>query len=229
MPVFDTRHHAAGVIAARPERIAKAPGLESGRHRLGIGTKRDGLLLIPEGLRAGPAPLIVALHGAGGVAGQMLDFLERPAEAHGAVVLSPESRGRTWDVILGGFGPDVAFIEQALDDVFRRCPIDPERIAVAGFSDGASYALSLGLTNGGLFSDVLTFSPGFMAPGRPSGSPRVFISHGVSDTVLPIERCSRRLVPALDNAGYDVEYHEFEGGHIVPADMIDRAMERFSG
>jgi predicted esterase len=39
--------------------------------------------------------------------------------------------------------------------------------------------------------------------------------------VLPIDRCSRRIVPALEEAGYDVSYHEFKGGHTVP-DRIQR-------
>jgi predicted esterase len=41
-----------------------------------------------------------------------------------------------------------------LSFVFDAYPVDPERIAVSGFSDGASYALSLGLINGTLFSQV---------------------------------------------------------------------------
>ena len=49
--------------------------------------------------------------------------------------------------------------------------VDPARIAVAGFSDGASYALSLGLTNGTL----LTPRPGLLArlhgPGRDARQP----------------------------------------------------------
>jgi predicted esterase len=84
--------------------------------------------------------------------------------------------------------------------------IDPARVAIGGFSDGASYALSLGLTNGDLFSHVLAFSPGFMAPAGQEGSPRIFVSHGTRDAVLPIDRCSRRIVPTLRRAGYDVAY-----------------------
>lgn len=30
-----------------------------------------------------------------------------------------------------------------------------------------------------------------------AGSPKVYISHGVHDEVLPIDRCSRRLLPSL--------------------------------
>jgi phospholipase/carboxylesterase len=174
-------------------------------------------------------PLVLALHGAGGVTAQMLDLMAPVAQSRNVALLVPESRASTWDVIGGGYGPDVAFIDRALGAAFERMPIDPGRIAIAGFSDGASYALSLGVANGDLFSDILAFSPGFMAAPDQEGSPRIFISHGQNDQVLPIDRCSRRLAPALERAGYDLEYLEFDGGHVVPTAMIERAFARFLG
>jgi len=159
----------------------------------------------------------------------MLELLARSAEARGMIVLAPESRGSTWDVIRGGYGPDVAFIDEALKRVFHMHSIDARRIAVSGFSDGASYALSIGVINGELFNHILAFSPGFLAPTQAEGTPKVFISHGVHDEVLPIGPCSRRIVPALEKAGYDVEYQEFDGGHLVPPEMADRAVARFLG
>lgn len=222
--------HSSGLIGARPQAIAQPEGATRGRHPLSMGGKRDGIFLVPERLDAAkPAPLIVSLHGAGGVAAHALDIFAAQAEASGIIVLAPESRSATWDVIRGGYGPDVAFIESALDKVFRLHAVDPERIAVAGFSDGASYALSIGITNGALFKDILAFSPGFMAPAGQSDLPRVFISHGVHDEVLPIDPCSRRIVPRLKRAGYDVEYQEFDGGHVVPPGMVERAVARFLG
>ncbi len=178
---------------------------------------------------AQPAPLIVALHGAGGIASQMLDLFVRSAEARGMILLAPESRGHTWDVIRGGYGPDISFIDEALKKVFQMHPVDPQRIAVSGFSDGASYALSVGVINGELFDHILAFSPGFVAPTQTEDAPKIFISHGVHDEVLPIGPCSRRIVPSLERAGYDVEYREFDGSHVVPPDMVDLAVARFLG
>jgi predicted esterase len=105
---------------------------------------------------------------------------------------------------MGGYGPDVEFIDRALDWAFNRLTLDTRRLAITGFSDGASYALSLGITNGDLFMRVIAFSPGFMAPATRRGKPQVFVSHGTRDRVLPIKRCSRRIVPQLDHAGYRV-------------------------
>jgi predicted esterase len=97
-------------------------------------------------------------------------------------------------------------------------------VAVGGFSDGATYAVSLGLLNGDLFRRVLAFSPGFVVDGRPRGNPRFFVSHGRSDRILPIVHCSRALVPALEKVGYRVTYKEFDGGHEIPAEIAREGM-----
>src|SRR5918911_5524024 len=111
------------------------------------------------------------LHGAGGDAqGGLFPFVDR-ADAAGLLLVAPESRGPTWDVIRDSYGPDVEFIDRALSVVFSRYAVDPSHLAVGGFSDGASYALSLGLTNGDLFTHVLAFSPGFAAPAGHQGAP----------------------------------------------------------
>lgn len=121
-----------------------------------------------------------------------------------------------WDRVRGRYGPDVAFIDRALAHTFSRYAVDRARLAVEGFSDGASYALSLGLDNGDLFTAVVAFSPGFCAPNRPEGEPQIFVSHGTRDETLPIDACSRRIVPLLERAGYAVTYREFDGPHAIP-------------
>ena len=129
------------------------------------------------------------------------------------IVLVPDSREATWDVVrTGRFGPDVEFLDRALDLVFARYNVDPTRLVAEGFSDGASYALSLGLLNGDLFTHVIAFSPGFVTDGSRRGKPRLFLSHGVHDRVLPIDLCSRRIVKDVRGDDYDVRYTEFDGG-----------------
>jgi predicted esterase len=100
-------------------------------------------------------------------------------------------------------------------------------VVLEGFSDGASYALGLGLANGDLFSRIVAFSPGFIPPGSTpvTGLPEVFVSHGVQDPVLPIDGASRTIVPRLQNDGYPVTYVEFDGGHSVPAEVATQAVE----
>lgn len=214
-------------LSSRPDGRPGAGSAEAGLHRLGLGQDRDGVLFIPPGLRADrPAPLIVSLHGAGSRGSSVASAgLLEAAEGWGALVLAPDSRGPTWDVLMGGFGPDVDFLDAALDGVFETVGVDPERLIVSGFSDGASYALSLGLSNGDLFSHVMAFSPGFMAPDAQRGNPPVFLSHGTGDRVLDIDRCSRALVPILERAGYAVTFAEFDGGHEVPRSVLVSALQ----
>jgi phospholipase/carboxylesterase len=211
----------------RPGRSA-APGLPVGTSRLGIGGACDALLHVPAASADGPVGLVTLLHGAGARAADVIGLLAGPAEDAGLAVLAPDARGSTWDAIRDGFGPDVRFIDEALGHV-ARLAVDPARVALAGFSDGASYALSLGIANGDLFTHVVAFSPGFAAPAVQVGRPRMLVTHGVHDHVLPIERCSRRLVPALRDAGYDVDYTEFDGGHTMPPTLIARAAARVAG
>jgi predicted esterase len=151
--------------------------------------------------------------------------LGTPANEAGVAVLAPDSRDSTWDAIRWDFGPDVAFLDRALDRVFGLLDADPSRIAIGGFSDGATYALSLGLINGELFRRVVAFSPGFVVPGNTQGKPRVYISHGTADEILPIERCSGTIVPALQKRGYDVTFKQFAGGHTVPSEVAREGMQ----
>jgi predicted esterase len=116
-------------------------------------------------------------------------------------------------------------MDRALERVFDTVSVDAARIAVGGFSDGATYALSLGLINGDLFRRVVAFSPGFVVAGMPHGRPRFFISHGRADTILPIDACSRAIVRILSARGYDVTFREFAGGHQVPDDIAREGMQ----
>jgi phospholipase/carboxylesterase len=206
------------VLTARPGAADIGPRTMTGVRGLGIAGTRDPIVYVPESLPAGkPVPLLVALHGAGGDAQGGLSVLRAAAEQLGIVILAPASRGSTWDAIREGFGPDTRVIDSALEKVFSFIRVDPERIGVAGFSDGASYALGLGLANGDLFRRIVAFSPGFVPQGPQNGQPAVFVSHGTQDAVLPIDATSRRVVPALERRGYQVVYREFDGPHTVPA------------
>lgn len=213
----ENRTHAEGRLRARPAEVeGSAPvGL-----RMPFGSTRGGYLYVPSAYSEEyHVPLVVLLHGAGEDARDGLALLRGQADEAGSMLLALPSRSPTWDFVIGGYGPDVAAIDQALEEVFSSYAVDPARVGVGGYSDGASYALSLGLTNGDLFTHVMAFSPGFMAPAERVGSPRIFVSHGTRDRWLPIGRCSRRLVPQLERAGYEVRYREFDGEHVLPPEI----------
>lgn len=221
------RLHGAGLLTARPKPAIEPDPAQTGLVPLGLsGSDRDGAIYVPSGYRADrPAPLALTLHGATGSGRRGIARLTQLAEGRGIILVAPDSRDYTWDLVLGRLGPDVEFIDRALGLAFSRYAVVPGAVAVEGFSDGASYALTLGLLNGDLFSRIVAFSPGFLAAGRRRGRPRLFVSHGTRDDILPIERCGREVVREARRDGYDVRFVEFDGGHTVPDDVAGAAMD----
>jgi phospholipase/carboxylesterase len=211
-----------GRLTARP-RPGAVTSLESGPLRLDSGL-RDGVVRMPTPLPEGRLPLLLFLHGATQSGAGMLARIGAAADQAGVVVVAPDSRGRTWDAIRGGFGEDVSFLNRVLESVFARLNVDPARVAIGGFSDGASYALSLGLANGDLFPRVVACSPGFVIQAPVHGRPQVFVSHGTGDQILPIDECSRIIVPRLRALGYDVTFREFDGRHELPPEVASEAL-----
>jgi len=161
-------------------------------------------------------PLLVWLHGGGGNA-ESFQYMFPLAEELGVVILALDARHNTWDGIDSPFGPDVLFIDAALQHTFERVAIDPQRIGLGGISDGASYALALGRTNGDLFTHLVAVAPGLLKPPAPSiGNPRIFVAHGTRDNVYNVLGSRRFIVPRLKSDGYNVTYLEFDGPHWVP-------------
>lgn len=141
------------------------------------------------------------------------------------IILAPESPSQTWGKGPKDWGFEYLAINRALNEAFDRCAIDRTKLAIAGFSDGASYALSLGLANGDAFSYVIAFSPGFIVRAIGRGRPMVYIAHGLTDNVLPITSTSRAFVTSLRKNGYSVEFNEFSGGHHASRQVADQAMK----
>ena len=121
------------------------------------------------------------------------------------------------------YGHPIFLVETLVDPECFQGTVDRARLAVGGHSDGASYALSFGIGAGHRFDHVLAFSPGVLAPVDVQGKPRIFISHGTDDRVMPIDDTSRRFVPRLRGLGYDVTYREYAGRHAVPDGVVSKA------
>ena len=212
-----------GRPAVRPHEGVKTSA--AGQIRLGLDGERDAILQLPKNASQSSLPLLVMLHGATQSAEDMFWYLDATPEEAGVAVLAPNSRDTTWDAIGGSFGEDVEYLNRALERTFQSAAIDPARLSVGGFSDGASYAISLGLINGDLFNSVVAFSPGFIINGEAHGEPRFFLSHGLYDHILPINRCGRRIATGLKARGYDVTFREFDGDHEIPVDIAREGLK----
>ncbi|HEV7931782.1 MAG TPA: hypothetical protein VGP70_05600 [Actinomadura sp.] len=218
-PAENSKHGRLSVRLYEPVTVSSMTGLLRFE---GAAGELVGMAYVPAPVDGPPYRLALLLHGAGGSPRQGVDLLLSAADEHRLLLLAPKSISGTWDLIVDGFGPDVRRIDRVIEETLDSYPV--ESITVGGFSDGASYALSIGLTNGDLFDAVLAFSPGFAAPLVLHGRPRVFVSHGTGDRVLPVDSCSRSLVPRLRASDYEVTYEEFNGGHEVPEHVVDLAV-----
>ena len=221
---------ALGWLAAT--RSVRAQDIPYGETRLSLAeddTEREGSLYVPKSYRDGvPMPVLAMLHGLGGSASGVR-YTFPLAEEFGVIVVAPESRGIAWGREIPGFDRDSTYIVNALRYVNRTLYMDPAHVAIGGVSDGATYAISMGLAYGDSFSHVMVFSEGIPVPYRKEGKPKIFIGHGTRDTQMPIDLTSRASVPTLRSEGYDVTYHEYDGGHGAPAPVVREAFEWFVG
>ena len=196
---------------------------------------RNGLLYVPVA-HAEPLPLLILLHKSAGSPKEWFSGSESfapYAEKGRFIILAPESPGVSWGTGPKSWGYDYVAINRALEEAFARCAIDRNRLAIGGFSDGASYALSLGLANGDVFGYIIAFSPGFIVKSHARGRmgnnnevqiPLVYIAHGTADNVLPIASTSRIFASSLKKNGYNVEFHEFSGSHHLSRQVVDQVM-----
>lgn len=241
----------AAMLAVTQPAHASGPGLASRPPATPLthGDKRSGVLTLagnafaylPKGNDGRPRPLLVALYGAGGRASDVLESFRADADRDGFILLIPTSAQGTWDMIedlksrIGiemnvqpRYGKDLKAIDSALADLFGKVAIDRQHVGIMGFSDGATYALSVGTANPALFTNVIAFSPGPAFPSTFDPSQKIFISHGESDPVLPYSN-TRGNVAKLRVKKMSVEFVKFAGKHEVPKQIHARAMAFFRG
>jgi len=216
---------AAPLLKARPS--ASAPAL-----RPGESWAANGMRVYRPSAPTGPLPLVVLLHGAGGYPPNFLQSMKPVADRLGVILAQPHSAGRTWDLIqnmqMGSepwHGPDAHRLDQSLADLFSHAAVDPSRVILLGFSDGASYGLSLGTANPKLFTTVIALSPGgFAPPDRIDRAQRIFIAHGRGDSVLPFA-ATKGIADALHGAGANVRFRPFVGDHQIDPESLVEALD----
>lgn len=217
-----------------------APAATAGIQKLGT----SAFFYRPASSYSSPRPVIVLLHGAGMSARNFLDGVRAEADRCGCLLLSVQSSGATWDTIglvgaaskNGGatrdqlFGADTGRVEQALSVALRAADADRRAVALAGFSDGASYALSLGIANPAIVRGVIAFAPGFhLEPAAINPRQRLFIAHSPTDKILSFERTRDDTVASLRNAGFDLEFRMFVGGHRVDQKLLSDGVDYVLG
>jgi phospholipase/carboxylesterase len=183
----------------------------------------------PRGLaeRAG-----ILLHGRSRTKQEMLD-LATGLEIGGTRWIAPYADNGLW--YPGRFMEPLASNEPFLTRSVERCHllvgdaseggrVDPSRIFIVGFSQGACIAIEYALRHPGCCGAIVVFSGCLMGPEgtvwRPAGDAalgglHVFITGSDMDEWIPEER-TRQTAQVLSNLGADVEMHVYPSRtHIV--------------
>ncbi|OMI88294.1 hypothetical protein BSZ07_18420 [Streptomyces sp. M1013] len=145
----------------------------------------------------GPRPLLIAFHGRGADAAELRakTRLERAATARGMLVAFPEGLGHGWGAGTQVTkqrpdpGLDVRFTEALIKHLVRTERADPERVYVAGFSNGGSMALRMAAERPALLAGAASVSgqlPTGSAAVEPTGPVPVMVVYGADDPVRPL-------------------------------------------
>jgi phospholipase/carboxylesterase len=176
----------------------------------------------------------VLLHSRAGDEQEVLPLLQEldPDERHlgllplGPLELTPE--GRHWYVIEReaspeptSFLPTLEALSAWLDQTLAAHGVDPSRAVLAGFSQGAVMAYSLGLAPGrpspaGIlsFSGYIPRVEGFDLDFEGRARLPVSIAHGSLDPSVRVD-LAREARARLETAGLAVRYHEDQSGHAI--------------
>ena len=190
---------------------ACAPGV----HRLTLGGGRTATMRVTPGDASERRALLLVLHDSRGTPADALRDFRGGWSTRGLILLAPDARGSSWSFERGR-GDDLRAVDQALTQAFARCPVDESRVGIAGFSDGATAALSLGITNGRLFRAIVALSPGRIDPQRRVGKPRIYVADGMRD-----------VVSQLRSEGYEVTFRGIASGHGIPSSVSRAAVSWF--
>jgi phospholipase/carboxylesterase len=205
-----------------------------------IATSLDHYVFFPES-SAGSCPTIVALHGRGANAQDLLPLIEAMA-LDDVLLVAPQAPLELDLGLIHGFAwyshdqegvPDrktfnlgLERLRRFLIDIRSGYPVDPDRLVLLGFSQGTVMAYAVGLTDPASFRGIVALS-GYL-PTRSDlpfqvqkleGFP-VFVSHGRYDDIIPVE-LGRGAAELLRRAGANVIYREYPMGHQVSEEALE--------
>lgn len=200
-------------------------------------TGTDDFAHVFEPATVSDAPTVLLLHGTGADEHDLLPLGR--ALAPGAALLSP--RGRVAENGMTRWFRRLREGVFDVDDVIRRTgeladwvgaavqgyELDPKRIVVAGFSNGANTGAALLLLYPHLLRGAVLLAAGAPLQGREpdpvdlSGT-RVFVGSGQADPIITVDQ-ARLLAAQLRDRGADVQAREHPGGHALPPELLATA------
>ncbi len=118
------------------------------------------------------------------------------------------------------FENTMKLLDQFLDFACSKYPVDPGRIFLLGFSQGAIMSMSYGMKNLNRVKGIIALSgyvPDFLMEECGKSSLKqinLYISHGYEDPVLPYE-WGKQSAEFLKERGAEVSFHPYHAGHWV--------------
>lgn len=181
-------------------------------------------------------PTVILIHGRGADMNDLAELAAMFDTAGGARFVFPNapkafepypgmSFGWTW---FEGWPPEPDSVDESrrvllefVDDFVARHPTS--RLVLGGFSQGAMMSLDAGLRTSRELAGIICMSGGLYEHDLPDLAARrhvpVLITHGSIDDVVAVNY-ARRARRVLEDAGFDVEYHEYPMGHQIVVEEI---------
>lgn len=195
----------------------------------------------PEG--DGPHPTIVALHGWGASALDLLGLapylgggrfqmicpqgpLEVPLDMTGAVGFGWFPLSAVQPAIEGPIEEAAARLETFLDGALARYAVDPRKLVLLGFSQGGVLAYRLALAAPRRFAGLVALSS-WLPPQMVATLPEVdgrdelptFVQHGAADEVIAVAR-AQQSIETLRSLRVPAAYREYDMGHEMNAESL---------
>jgi len=197
---------------------------------------------VPAG--SGPFPTIIAIHGWGASAHDLIG-LAPIFDGGRSLVLCPQGPlafqagpgrvGYSWFPLRSGAPTDPAEVrkgaealERFLDEALSAYPVDRRKIVLLGFSQGGVMAYALALRNPAAYAGLVALSswlPDAMAESIPASPDlanlQTLVIHGTRDPMISIDR-ARESRDALAKLGVPASYREYEMGHEINPDALQQ-------
>lgn len=180
-----------------------------------------------------PAPVWVALHGFGGNARQFASYFQELADANHMILIAPRGVTKLGQMAYGwnkpgnprdlDFSAAASLITDTIERVAASHPVDRKRIVLSGFSQGATTALYLAVSDPGRYAGVFAVAASTamidtdrLTQAKSDHKPALFLFSGQLD---PLHGQVEHFQKAATDAGFRITVVEPEGiGHEMPPD-----------
>lgn len=158
--------------------------------------RREYLVVSPKRVEPGTRlPVVMALHGLGQDRNAMLNAADwrGAVERDRFIAVFPQGFANSWN--MGSCCPpasllaidDQAFLDQVVGELTARPDVDPQRLYLSGFSNGAMMAYSAVCARPGVYAALGTISGSNISGCTPSEPISLLHQHGDPDPVVPFD------------------------------------------